>query len=296
VKEVMKVMAPALFASGMLQINLYTDMFFVSFLPNPEKAVSALDFANLLVQTPLGILSSMILVPFLPVFSRLTDPQDWDELKGRIRQGVLITAVAMLPLGGLMMALSEPIVRFVYQRGVFDAEASVLTASVLAAYAFGMFVYLGRDILVRVFYALGDGQTPFKISVVNIFLNALFDYFLVQRYGVPGVVLATVSVNILSLIALTYFLDKRLNGVKWQGWFFPIVGLTGASMLAGTMSWWLAGTIGAKFTTTSFFTSGIQLAIAGSSGILIFLIIATQLRIPEVQMFIDKITRRFAKP
>jgi putative peptidoglycan lipid II flippase len=292
----MKVMAPALFASGMLQINLYTDMFFVSFLPNPEKAVSALDFANLLVQTPLGILSSMILVPFLPVFSRLTDPQDWDELKGRIRQGVLITAVAMLPLGGLMMALSEPIVRFVYQRGVFDAEASVLTASVLAAYAFGMFVYLGRDILVRVFYALGDGQTPFKISVVNIFLNALFDYFLVQRYGVPGVVLATVSVNILSLIALTYFLDKRLNGVKWQGWFFPIVGLTGASMLAGSLSWWLAGTIGAKFTTTSFFTSGLQLAIAGGSGILMFLIIATQLRIPEVQMFIDKITQRFAKP
>jgi putative peptidoglycan lipid II flippase len=295
VKEVMKVMAPALFASGMLQINLYTDMFFVSFLPNPEKAVSALDFANLLVQTPLGILSSMILVPFLPVFSRLTDPQDWDELKGRIRQGVLITAVAMLPLGALMMALSEPIVRFVYQRGVFDAEASVLTASVLAAYAFGMFVYLGRDILVRVFYALGDGQTPFKISVVNIFLNALFDYFLVQRYGVPGVVLATVSVNILSLIALTYFLDKRLNGVKWQGWFFPIVGLTGASMLAGSISWWLAATIGAKFTTTSFFTSGLQLAIAGGSGILIFLIIAIQLRIPEVQMFIDKITRRFAK-
>ncbi len=295
VQEVMKVMAPALFASGMLQINLYTDMFFTSFLPNPEKAVSALDFANLLVQTPLGILSSMILVPFLPVFSRLTDPQDWPELKDRIRQGILITAVAMLPVGGLMMALSQPIVRLVYERGVFDPEASALTASVLAAYAFGMFVYLGRDILVRVFYALGDGQTPFKISVVNIFLNALFDYFLVQRYGVPGVVLATVSVNILSMIALTYFLNRRLNGVKWQGWFFPILGLTGASMLAGSLSWWVSGEIAARFPAANFLTFAVELAIAGACGISIFVLVALQLRIPEVKMFIEKITQRLIK-
>jgi putative peptidoglycan lipid II flippase len=295
VQEVMKVMAPALFASGMLQINVYTDMFFTSFLPKPEQAVSALDYANLLVQTPLGILSNMILVPFLPVFSRLTDPESWGELKSRVRQGILITAVAMLPLGALMLALSKPIVQLVYERGVFDPEASAITASVLAAYAFGMFVYLGRDILVRVFYALGDGQTPFRISMVNIFFNALFDYFLVERFGVPGLVLATVSVNVLSMIALTYFLNKRLNGVGWQGWVLPIVGLTGASFAGGSVSWWVAHQIGNQFATANFLTFATQLAIAGSSGLLVFLIIATQLRIPEVKLFIDGIVKRFKK-
>jgi putative peptidoglycan lipid II flippase len=295
VQEVMKVMAPALFASGMLQINVYTDMFFTSFLPKPEQAVSALDYANLLVQTPLGILSNMILVPFLPVFSRLTDPESWGELKSRVRQGILITAVAMLPLGALMLALSKPIVRLVYERGVFDPEASVLTASVLAAYAFGMFVYLGRDILVRVFYALGDGQTPFRISMVNIFFNALFDYLLVERFGVPGLVLATVSVNVISMIALTYFLNKRLNGVGWQGWVLPIVGLTGASFAGGSVSWWVANQIGNYFVTPNFLTFALQLAIAGSSGLLVFLIIAMQLRIPEVKLFIDGLMKRFKR-
>jgi putative peptidoglycan lipid II flippase len=295
VQEVMKVMAPALFASGMLQINVYTDMFFTSFLPKPEQAVSALDYANLLVQTPLGILSNMILVPFLPVFSRLTDPESWGELKSRVRQGILITAVAMLPLGALMLALSKPIVRLVYERGVFDPEASVLTASVLAAYAFGMFVYLGRDILVRVFYALGDGQTPFRISMVNIFFNALFDYLLVERFGVPGLVLATVSVNVISMVALTYFLNKRLNGVGWQGWVLPIVGLTGASFAGGSVSWWVANQIGNYFVTPNFLTFALQLAIAGSSGLLVFLIIATQLRIPEVKLFVSGIVGRFKR-
>ena len=74
VKDVLTVMGPALFASGMLQINVYTDMYFTSYLEKPSAAVSALDYANLLVQTPLGILSNMILVPLLPVFSQLSDP------------------------------------------------------------------------------------------------------------------------------------------------------------------------------------------------------------------------------
>lgn len=295
VQEVMRVMGPALFASGMLQINVYTDMFFTSFLPKPEQAVSALDFANLLVQTPLGILSNMILVPFLPIFSRLADPQSWGELKGRIRQGMLITAVAMLPLGGLMIALAQPIVRLVYERGVFNVEASTLVASVLSAYAVGMFVYLSRDILVRVFYALGDGNTPFRISLVNIVLNALFDWILVGRFGVPGVVLATVSVNIISVIALTFFLDQRLNGVGWQQWFGPIVGLTAASVAGGSASWWLSQQINNFFPTSNFLTFALQLAIAGGAGALIFLVIALQLRIPEVGMFIDRIAGRFRK-
>jgi len=40
------------------------------------------------------------------------------------------------------------------------------------------FVYLGRDVLVRVFYALGDGITPFRVSMVSIFLNAVLAYVL----------------------------------------------------------------------------------------------------------------------
>lgn len=43
-------------------------------------------------------------------------------------------------------------------------------------YGFGMFVYLARDVLVRVFYATGDGQTPFRISLVNIVLNGVLDF------------------------------------------------------------------------------------------------------------------------
>lgn len=114
-------MGPATFSSGMLQINVYTDLFFASYIP---QAAAALSYAGLLVQTPLGIISNVILVPLLPVFSRLADPSDWTELKVRIRQGLILTALTMLPLSALMVTLAVPIVQVVYERYAFDRSAS----------------------------------------------------------------------------------------------------------------------------------------------------------------------------
>lgn len=121
VQEIFKVMGPATFSSGMLQINVYTDLFFASYIP---QAAAALSYAGLLVQTPLGIISNVILVPLLPVFSRLADPSDWTELKVRIRQGLILTALTMLPLSALMVTLAVPIVQVVYERYAFDRSAS----------------------------------------------------------------------------------------------------------------------------------------------------------------------------
>ncbi len=299
VKEVMKIMIPATFSSGMLQINVWTDLFFASFLPNAAAAVSSMGYAGLLVQTPLGILSNVILVPLFPVLSKLTDPENWGELKSRIRQGLMLTALTMLPLSGLMVALAMPISQVVYERYAFDTEASQLTAIVLMAYSVGMFVYLGRDVLVRVFYALGDGDTPFKISIVNIFLNGLFDYFLVQKLGVAGLVLATVSVNVISMVAMLYILDRRLNGMPLKSWSITIFGLVIASAIAGGTSWGIYHFLSQNFasmTVVQRFAGELGgIAIASAVGLLIFGAIAMQMKIPEIQTLTNHIKRRFSR-
>ncbi len=299
VKEVMKIMIPATFSSGMLQINVWTDLFFASFIPNAAAAVSAMGYAGLLVQTPLGILSNVILVPLFPVLSKLTDPENWDELKQRIRQGLMLTALTMLPISAVMVALALPISQVVYERYAFDAEASKLTAVVLMAYAVGMFVYLGRDVLVRVFYALGDGDTPFKISIVNIFLNGLFDYLLVQKFGAAGIVLATVAVNVISLLAMMYFLDRRLNGMPLKNWSITILGLIIASAIAGGASWSVYHLLSQSFDSfgnvAKFGAKLGGLAIASGVGFTVFGAIAMQMKIPEIKALTNQIKRRFSR-
>jgi putative peptidoglycan lipid II flippase len=250
VREVLQVMGPATLSSGMLQINVFVDLFFASGILG---AAAGLGYANLLVQTPLGLLSNALLVPLLPVFARLTAPSDRPQLISRIRQGLMLSNASMLPLGALMVGLAAPIVALVYERGAFDQQAARLVTSLLMAYGVGMPAYLARDVLVRVFYALGDANTPFRWSVGGIGLNAIFDWLLVGGpapgmglllprfyFGAPGLVLATVLVNVITCLGLLLVLQRRLGGLPLKSWGRDTLLLLLAALLAGGAAWALA--------------------------------------------------------
>ncbi len=295
VKEVLKIMGPATFSSGMLQINLYTDLFFASFIST--KVAPALANAGLLVQTPLGIISGVILVPLLPIFARLAGEQNWGDLKLRIRQGLLLSAFTMLPLGALMLVLANLIVKIVYQRGNFDPEDTKLVASLLVVNGIGMFVYLGRDVLVRVFYALGDGDTPFRISMINIFLNALFDFLFIKvfDFGAPGLVLATVGVNCSSTLMLLFLLNRKLNGLPLVEWGLPILGLAAGSVVAGAASYATSLGIQQILSSDNFLIQLLQLSISGFVGLVIFGIIVSTMDLPEVNLFVSRMRQKILK-
>ena len=246
VQEVLQVMGPATFSSGMLQINVFVDLFFASGIVG---AAAGLGYANLLVQTPLGLISNALLVPLLPTFARLTAPEDRPQLVARIRQGLMLSSASMLPLGALMIALAGPIVDLIYERGAFDAAAGDLVDGLLMAYGLGMAAYLARDVLVRVFYALGDGNTPFRLSLAGIGLNAIADWVLVggpspwglllpgSNFGAPGLVLATVVVNAVTCTALLLVLRRRLGGLPLLQWTQDTLWLLLAAVAGALLAW-----------------------------------------------------------
>lgn len=289
VKDVLKLMIPATLSSGMLHINVYTDMYFASYI---ESAASAMRYSNFIVLTPLGIISNMILVPMLPVFSRLTAPENWSELKTRIRQGLLLTGLTMLPLTAVFIALAQPIVQVIYARGAFDQKAVDFVTPVLIAYSVGMFFYLGRDVLVRVFYALDDAQTPFKISMGNIFLNAVLDYLLVNAFQTPGLIYATIGVNVTSMILLLWVLNNRLNGLPLLEWGGALLGLMIATITSYFACWGVNLGLEKIFISPNLILLIIQLMIATSIGITIFFVIAFQLKLPELTILTNRIQQK----
>ena len=300
VREVWRVMGPATLSSGMLQINVFTDLFFASGIVG---AAAGLGYANLLIQTPLGLISNALLVPLLPTFARLTAPDDRPQLIARIRQGMMLSTASMLPLGVLFIALGGPIVALVYERGAFDAQASQLVTALLMAYGLGMPAYLGRDVLVRVFYALGDGTTPFRLSVAGIGLNVIFDWLLVGgptpwgpqsplNFGAPGLVLATVAINTLTCAALLLILQRRLQDLPLKDWAFDAAKLTLAAVLAGLLSWLVSMALPWTGTLLGLF---LQVSGSGAAGLLLFLWIGTLLKSPEVQLIGKAVLQRVSR-
>jgi putative peptidoglycan lipid II flippase len=141
--------------------------------------------------------------------------------------------------------------------------------------------------MVRAFYALGDANAPFRISLVNIGFNALLDWWLVPRFGAAGIVLATVGVNALAMAALLWLLDRRMGGLPWGDWAKPFGGVLLGSVLAGGVAWgvrWgLAGSLG-----SSLLEQLLLLVLAGSAGLGVFGAVAWQLRLPELQILLRR--------
>ena len=297
VREVWQVMGPATLSSGMLQINVFTDLFFASGILG---AAAGLGYANLLVQTPLGLISNALLVPLLPTFARLTAVADRPLLIQRVRQGLMLSTASMLPLGGLFIVLGAPIVALVYERGAFDADAARLVAGLLMAYGLGMPAYLGRDVLVRVFYALGDGTTPFRLSVAGIGLNVLFDWLLVGGptpwgdqspfdFGAPGLVLATVVINVLTCWVLLLCLQQRLQCLPLRQWGLDAVRLLLAAVLASGIAW---GLMEAVAWPVGWLGLALQVAIPASCGLLVYGAAGVMFGVAEIAHLATALRRR----
>lgn len=292
VMEVFRLMAPAILSSGMATVSLTVDLQFVSGI---EGAAIAISSANFIMLTPLGIISNMILVPFLPIFSRLALPENWNELKVKIRQGLFLGALSLLPLSAIFMALALPIVKLAFERGQFDANASQLVASLLAVYGFGMVFYMARDVLVRVFYGLGDAQTPFKISIINVLLNALLDYLLVNIWGAPGILMATIGVNIIATIAFLGILNRRLHGLPLGQWGQDLVGLLVATAMAGVASYAVSQGLEKAIGNGNLLLLLLELILASGVAIIIFSLIAMQLKLPELTVLTSRIRQKLGR-
>jgi putative peptidoglycan lipid II flippase len=201
----------------------------------------------------------------------------------------------MLPLTAIFMGLSGPIVRIIYQRGAFNADASRDVIPVLMVYGAGMFFYLGRDVLVRVFYALEDGNLPFRVSAVNIFLNGLLDFLFYKPLGTSGLVLATVGVNVVSMIIFLVILNRRLNGLPFGEWSISLLSLTGISAIAGFAGWAVSGQLEKMLGTGNLVLELLQLVLSCAVVVGIFGIFAMQLKLPEVDILTERITKKFKK-
>lgn len=297
--EVLRVMGPATLSSGMLYIAVFTDLFFASLLPQAGVA-AGLTYANLLVQTPLGIVSSMVLVPLLPALSHLMRAGDGEGFRRQLRRGLMVSIAAMLPMGAMLMVLAEPLIRTIYGHGAFDTRAAELVSALLVAYGLGMPAYLARDVLVRAFYALEDAVTPFRIAAVSIGLNVVLDWGLTGgptpvgpllpfNFGAAGLVLATMGVNMSAALSLIISLKRHRQSLPWR----PLL-RDGLALLLATAAGVLAATLTSHLVDwpQGFVGSMLELLVSAGLGLVSYGLLAQHLRVAEAEVLLQLLRRR----
>ncbi|WP_035715003.1 murein biosynthesis integral membrane protein MurJ [Azorhizobium doebereinerae] len=129
-RAVMRASTPALLFAGLAQLRLIIVAAVVSADPG---SVSALNYAQRLVDLPLGLVGASagaVLVPLLAAGGRGA---------GREASGALVAALGLaLPAALGLALLADPIVAVLYQRGGFTVEDGRATARLLAVLALAL--------------------------------------------------------------------------------------------------------------------------------------------------------------
>ena len=212
VKDLLVLMLPAVVGAGVVQLNLVVDMIIASFLP--DGSVSHLYYADRVVQLPLGVIGVAIGTALLPTLSRQVGEKQTDAAFNSQNRAIEYALLLTLPAAAALIVIAMPVIHVLFERGAFDANATMITAGVLTAYGVGLPAFVLVKVLAPGYFARKDTRTPVRAAIWALTTNGALNLAFMKPFGVIGIALASALSSWLNVVLLA----KGLHG---RGYFHP---------------------------------------------------------------------------
>ncbi|WP_338721554.1 murein biosynthesis integral membrane protein MurJ [Devosia sp. XK-2] len=228
---------PAILAGGITQINIFVGTIIAS---GADNAISVLSYADRLYQLPLGIIGIAIGTVLLPELSRHLKGGRDREARASQDQALFVSMLLTMPAAVALIALAEPIVRVLFERGAFDALATQQTAQALIAFSFGLPAYVLIRVLQPGFFAREDTVTPTIFAGASVAANIAISLWLFPSLLHIGIAVATAASSWLNVILLAATLALRGHfRLTWPQWRAQLA-ILAISLIMGGALWLLA--------------------------------------------------------
>ena len=293
VRQVMRSIAPIALGVAVNQIYFALNRIFASSLA--EGSISALNYANQLVNLPLGVFVAAVATAIYPTLAAQAIKGDRQELADTMLRGLGMVSMITIPAAVGLMVLREPIVQLLFQRGAFDHQATMATATALLYFAIGIFPGSANMIINRAYYAVGDVRTPVLVGAASIAVNLGLSFALLPSMGHGGLALA----NSLSAAANTLFLyfglRNHLPKIRGREFLVSLLKIAIASGLMAVFAGLTASYLASKwdFNVGHHLAFGVMLAIgAGGASYLAAVIL---LRVNDVRYLQEALLQKLKK-
>jgi putative peptidoglycan lipid II flippase len=235
IQRVGKLMVPMVFGFGVAHLNFYVDTIFATASKMPNGSVTALYYADRVMELVLGSYAVAVATAILPRMSRQAAARDFSTLKQTFSFSVRIVCFITIPAMIGMMMLSQPIVRVLFQHGKFVAESTRLTAWALIFYALALPAIAVAKLIVQAFYATKDTKTPVWVAAfvlgLNIALNSMFLFLFFPQLRNAGPALATAVSAYVNFVSLFIIFRKRYGRMGAREILFSVTKAFAASAL-----------------------------------------------------------------
>ncbi len=293
VRQVMRMMAPAIIGSAALQVNVVVNTMFATSVA--VGAVVWLGNAFRLIYLPIGIFGVAISTATLPVTSRAAAMDNLDEFRRTLASSLRLTLLLTIPSAVGLIILSRPIIALIYQYGRFTAFDTQATALALACNAIGLTAYSAVRVLAPSFYALRETRIPMMASLLSIITNYAVAKFTVDylKIGYAGLALSISAVAIINFALLFFFMRRKLSGIEGRGLFATFAKVTLAAAAMGAVCWLVSNRIENYLGLDGLFARLINVGVSIAVGVITFYLAASLLKVGELTQLTAALQRKF---
>ena len=235
VREMLRRIVPMTLGLGIYYVDMTLSRRFLSELG--EGAQSYFFWASRLCDFPQGIFVMALSTAALPSLATFAAEGNKEELAKTWAHGMRLSLFVAVPCSAALVALSEPVVVLLFQRGHFDAFAAHQTARALAWQGGAIFTVSAVRQLVPAFHALGDTRTPVLVSGLDLIAFVVLALTLRGPYGHVGVSMAVAGSSAVQMVLLFVGLQWRLGTIRAKELGGSAAKIAGASVIAGVGAW-----------------------------------------------------------
>jgi len=243
VRQIMRLMGPAIIGTAAVQINVFVNTNFASGIIDATTGavlngpVSWLSYAFRFMQFPIGVFGVAIATAALPPLSRSTTNPDYVEFRQTLAHSLALVFLLCIPSAIGLAVLGRPIVALVFEHGKFTSFDTLQTANALAAYSIGLTGYAAVKVLSPAFYALNDARTPMLISLGSIAINFVMNSLLVGPFGHVGLAFSTSTVALVNFLMLALLMRRRLGRLGGRQLALTVSRVSAASLAMAATAW-----------------------------------------------------------
>jgi putative peptidoglycan lipid II flippase len=288
VRRVLLLMLPVTISLGLINFNQLINSTFGSLVS--DQAPAAIEKAFRIYQLPQGIFSVAVATVLFPTLARFANAGEIDNLRATMANGMRLILFVLVPAAAVILVLSDPIIRLIYQRGEFDAAQTSIVATALFWFAFSLPTNGLYLLQTRTFFSLQRPWQATGLAVIDLVVSILAAFLLYKPFGVAGIVAGTGIGTSTAVIAQAVVLGREFGGLEFGRLLSTTVRVTIASAALAGISWVVWHTLEAGL-GTSLAGQIISLGAGLAAGGIAYLAIAKLLRIPELEQMIRLLRR-----
>jgi putative peptidoglycan lipid II flippase len=261
--------APGIIAGGMAQLTVVIGTIIATL---QDRVVSWLYYADRLFQLPLGVIGVAIGVVLLPTLSHKLRSGDHEAALASENRALEFALLLTMPATVALFLAAEPIMRVLFERGVFTAADTKATAAMLAALALGLPAYVLIKVLHPSFFAREDTKTPMTFAGISMAANIVLSFTLFMIVGATGIAIAAMLSGWINVALLVAALRRRERFKLDQTFRRRCAGILAASAVMGAVVFALVKVLEPWFAPASGLAAqGAALMTLVAAGLLVYL-------------------------